>query len=340
MFKAAFSNFLTNNTAPELNTTVFQTDSDAVSAGCINNPYTNAIVLTGNPNVNYFVSNKGSYAATVSFQAGQTNKNFGPFGLTIYAFPALPTYINYGWLLQDDGTALIQESGSNVTGTSSSYTTSTVFKILYTDNSIKYYRDGVLVRTVLGVYTYLYAGINLVYTDDSSSINNFIYDRYETVTAQPAPYTITFQPSSINFEDQFVSKVVYVMPDRVVTKNFTFSSLQDALTGSTKDIDSRSNYSYTFYNAPSGDITYTVTISAILFPSLSAFEYQIRIPVTTPYLTRNPVLTSTNNCVFDGVYLLKNKAWGSNNTMLFIAEGLNNDNTNQLFLLSASCINI
>ena len=336
MFRAAYSDFLLSATSGETNSEVFLTDTTIFSAGCINNPNTTVISLTAGSPSGYLITNKGSFSSVLSFQAGQTNKNIGPLGLTTDPLPQAPSYINYGWLIQDDGTAVIQESGSNVVGTLASYTTDTIFKIIYSNNSIKYYRNDILIRTVNGVFLYLYAGFSADYTDSGASLTNFVYTRSVGVNSQPAPYTVTFQPSSINFEDQFVSKITYVMPDRVVTRNFTFSTLQDALTGTTKDIDSRSNYSYTFYNAASGELTHVVTISAILFPSLSALEYKISIPVTKPRFTRNPSLSSGDTFLFDSAFLLKSRAWGPNNTVVLVGEGINYDNTNQLFLLSAT----
>lgn len=334
MPRAAFSNFLLSATYPEIGFQVFRTNSGNISADCINNPNTTVITSTGT-GAGWVTSDKGSEAATLTFQAGETNKNHGAFGFTVDPAPASFSQINYGWLLDDQGDAIIYENGTSIG--SETYTTDTVFKISHRNNNIGYYKDNVLIRQVSGVNAYLYLGLTLDLSDSGFSLTNINYDRYNFINVQTAPLTITFQPSSINFEDQFVSKIVYVMPDRVVTRNFTFSTLQDALTGSTKDIDSRSNYSYTFYSSPTGgNINYYVTVSATLFPSLSTLQYVIDIPVNTPRLTRNPSLPSTDTFVFDSAHLLKSRAWGPNNNILFIAEGINHDNTSQLFLLSSS----
>lgn len=336
MFRAAYSDFLLSAVSGNIDTEVFLTNSTSISSGTINNQNTTAIVLTAAGDGGYLVSNLGSFAATLSFKPGQTNKNIGPFGFTIDSIPISYSSLNYSWHLDSTGFAYIYESGSPIG--SEAYTTNTTFKIIFKNNTISYYKDDTLLRQIVGVNYYLRAGMTLEsYLNDSGgSLTNINYARYNTVYSQPAPYTVTFQPSSINFEDQFVSKITYVMPDRVVTRNFTFSTLQDALTGTTKDIDSRSNYSYTFYNAASGELTHVVTISAILFPSLSALEYKISIPVTKPRFTRNPSLSSGDTFLFDSAFLLKSRAWGPNNTVVLVGEGINYDNTNQLFLLSAT----
>lgn len=334
MSRAAYSNFLLSASYPELNSQVFLTNTTGFSAGCINNPNTTVIAVTS-ISTGWCVANKGSYAATLSFQPGQVNKNIGPFGFTIDPAPSNYNKINYGWLLQDDGTVGIMESGSNV-GAVSAYTVSTVFKITYRNNSISYYIDDSLVREVQGIYSYMYTGFHNSLTDNNASLVNLSYQRYNLVNVQTAPFTVTFQPSSIDFEDQFVSKMVYAMPDRVVTRDFTFSTLQDALTGSTKNIDSRSNFSYTFFSAPSGNISYIVALSATLFPSLSTIQYTVQVPVEKPRLTRNPALSSADKFVFDSAHILKSKAWGPDNTVLFVVEGVNHDNTSQLFLLSST----
>ncbi len=335
MPRAAFSNFLLSATYPEIGFQVFRTNSTAISANCLDNPYTTVITSTAVSN-GWVSSDKGSEAATLTFQARETNKNHGVFGFTNDPAPASLSQINYGWLLDDQGDAIIYENGTNIG--SETYTTDTVFKISHRNNNIGYYKDNVLVRQVSGVNAYFYLGLVLgLYADSGFALTNINYDRYNFINVQTAPLTVTFQPSSINFEDQFVSKIVYVMPDRVVIRNFTFSTLQDALTGSTKDIDSRSNYSYTFYSSPTGgNINYYVTVSATLFPSLSTLQYVIDIPVNTPRLTRNPSLPSTDTFIFDSAHLLKSKAWGPDNTVLFVVEGVNHDNTSQLFLLSST----
>lgn len=335
MPRAAFSNFLLSATYPEIGFQVFRTNTVNFSAENINNVNASVLALTSISVSGWAVTDKGSDAATLIFKAGQTNKNIGPFGFTVDPAPASYTYINHAWYFDNTGYAYVYENGVAIT--SASYTTDSEFKISHRNNNIGYFKDNTLIRQVSGVASYFYVGLTTELSQNNSSITNINYDRYNFINVQTAPLTVTFQPSSINFEDQFVSKIVYVMPDRVVTRNFTFSTLQDALTGSTKDIDSRSNYSYTFYSSPTGgNINYYVTVSATLFPSLSTFEYVIDIPVNTPRLTRNPSLPSSETFVFDSVHLLKCRAWGPNNNILFIAEGINHDNTSQLFLLSSS----
>lgn len=332
--KAAFSDFLLSASSSELDTQVFTTNASFLSGQCINNSSTTVIVFTATGN-GYYSSNKGSYAATLIFKAGQTNKNIGSFGLSIDPAPATFNEITYAWFIDDTPEVAIKENGSTV-GATSAYTTNTEFKITYRNNTISYYLDGTLVRQTGPVNSYLYAAGTGEFADANSSLTNLSYQRYNLITAQTSPFTVTFQPSSINFEDQFVSKMVYVMPDRTIIRNFTFSTLEDALTGPTKDLDSRSNYSYTFFCDAAGTMTYFVTLSATLFPSLSTLKYVVEVPVDRPRLTRNPSLTSTDSFVFESAHLLKSRAWGPNNTILYIAEGINYDNTNQLFLLSST----
>lgn len=330
-----FTNFALSAATNELSTQLFTTNGTYISGGCINRPSITSIALTGAvPTNSYIVSNKGSSDAILTFKAGQTDKNFGAFGFTLQPYPQDYTKIGYGWYLQATGMAAVVIDG--ITTNQYAYTTSSTFKISYVENTVNFYIDDVLKETFTGVVGYMYVGLVDTFSETGAYITNLSYERVNAVNSQTGPYTVTFQPSSINFQDQFVSKVVYTVPGQTVVRNFTFSTLQDALTGATKDIDSRSNFTYTFYTAASGGVTHTAIVSATLFPSLSTLEYRVQIPVQQPRLTRNPVLSSAESFVFDGVHLLKSRAWGADNNILFVLEGVKLDNTNQLFLLSST----
>ena len=157
-----------------------------------------------------------------------------------------------------------------------------------------------------------------------------------------APFTVVFQPSAINFGKNVISRISYSITDAItsettnITRNFTYSSLNDALTGSTSTIDSRSNLSYTFYNSVSGETVNAVSVSAILFPSLQTLQYTILPVVYTPYLTFNPKVGAANPYVFNTVHLVKNRAWGTNNNQIIIAEGKNDGAPGQIVMFNTS----
>jgi hypothetical protein len=60
---------------------------------------------------------------------------------------AVYSSLDYSWYFVGDGTLQIYESGSN-SATVGTYTTSTVCSITYDGTNIRYYKDGVLQRTV------------------------------------------------------------------------------------------------------------------------------------------------------------------------------------------------
>lgn len=110
-----------------------------------------------------------STGAQISFKSGQNNVNLGIIGLGISALDPSTnvnpyTAVNYGWRIQNDSTAGITESGvsliSAIPGFDYSptrrYTTDTIFTIIYQNNTISYYFDNILIRTVTGVTGKLY----------------------------------------------------------------------------------------------------------------------------------------------------------------------------------------
>ena len=99
-----------------------------------------------------------------------------------------------------------------------------------------------------------------------------------TITGN-APFTIVFQPSAINLGKNIIGNISYSIFEQatqkttVVTRNYSYSTLQDALTGSTQYTDSRGNFSHTFYNSASGETVNTVSICSIIPKSSSNTLY-------------------------------------------------------------------
>ena len=186
-----------------------------------------------------------------------------------------------------------------------------------------------------------------------------------TVTGT-APYTLVFQPSAINIGNNIIGNITYSIFEQAsqkttnITKKYSYSTLQDALNGSTRNIDSRSNFSYTFYNTLSGDTINTVFISAVLFPSLDTINYTVRPVAYTPWLVGNPlpqylvnentnnITTNTNDNIkllspaygntyaFDSLHLVKSRAWGTNNSQIIVAEGINTNLNSQFLFFNSS----
>jgi hypothetical protein len=79
------------------------------------------------------------------------------------------TYLDYAFYLDSPGYTAIYESGANpVTFGNSTYTTSTIFEIIYDGTNINYYMDGVLKRTVAR------SGSGPLYLDSSFWSNNAV----------------------------------------------------------------------------------------------------------------------------------------------------------------------
>jgi hypothetical protein len=83
----------------------------------------------------------------VSFKANATDKGFM---VALNSDPATGinyTYLDYAWHPTTAGVAYIYESGTD-RGLQGSYTTSTLFEIIYDGVNVNYYMDGVLKRSV------------------------------------------------------------------------------------------------------------------------------------------------------------------------------------------------
>ena len=135
------------------------------------------------------------------------------------------------------------------------------------------------------------------------------------------PVIINFQPSGITLlANEFLSKLVYKLPDLTVTRINTFVSDALALTSEYKDIDCRAPFQYTL----PGEIstTTTITVSAFIGPySLSAAKvYTLNVTNLLPNLTKNPTLAPTNAYAFEEVHLIKSRAWGIDNKQMFLLE--------------------
>ena len=160
----------------------------------------------------------------------------------------------------------------------------------------------------------------LTFTFPASSKNTL------TTVSGYAPFTVVFQPSAsaMNVGSNFIGNITYSISGTIIDpvsyiKQYTYCSLSNAL-ANPDHIDSRSNFSYTFYNSPAGETTTTVIISATLIPSLEVVTYPVTVYTLSPWLTQNP-LTAVNGSVFSAVHLIKSRAWGINNDQIIVAEG-------------------
>lgn len=135
------------------------------------------------------------------------------------------------------------------------------------------------------------------------------------------PLTITFQPSNIPLTgQQFLSKVIYQFPDKVVTKVNTFAS------SNYSDDDCRTNIVYT---VPDSNSTQVINISAYIGPDhYTATVYTLNVTNALPKFTRNP-LASAESYAFGEVHLVKLKAWGPDNSQVIALE---TNNPNYLLL--------
>lgn len=134
---------------------------------------------------------EGSEGALVSFKVAQNNTTMGiiglsrdPFTTTANSFSA----VAYGWRVQNDSFAGITESGNSLSAVpgfnyspTSRYTTDTIFTIVYQNNNIYYYFDGILAKVTQGVTGTLYFLAALDLCDyATSSITNINYARLNT----------------------------------------------------------------------------------------------------------------------------------------------------------------
>lgn len=172
-------------------------------------------------------------------------------------------------------------------------------------------------------------------SDNGSSVSAPI-----TITGY-APFTIVFQPSAINLGNNVVQNITYSLSGNNypytfrVDRNFTYVSLTDALTGLLQ-VDSRSNYSHTFFNTVSGQSVTYATITATLFPSFVTVSYVLKVQTNNPWLSYNPLSSTGEPSVFQRIHLIKSRSWGTNNSQLIIAEGINNLQNGQIVLFNTS----
>lgn len=133
------------------------------------------------------------------------------------------------------------------------------------------------------------------------------------------PVTITFLPNSIPLSGyQFLSKIVYDLPDGRVTKVNTFTSYSEAASDQYKNIDCRAPWVYTL----PGEASTTVIISISAYIGPDAFAptiYTLSATNLLPRFTRNP-LASAESFAFGEVHLLKTRAWGVQNEQYFLLE--------------------
>ena len=150
---------------------------------------------------------------------------------------------------------------------------------------------------------------------------NYSFTAASSSTSAYNPVIITFLPNNIPTPGvQFLSKIVYALPDTTITKVNTFVSNALAQTPEYRDIDCRAPLQYTLQGQASG--TSTISISAFIGPySLSAAQvYTLTITNLLPNLTKNPAVAPSNAYAFEEVHLLKAKAWGVDNKQMFILE--------------------
>jgi hypothetical protein len=150
---------------------------------------------------------------------------------------------------------------------------------------------------------------------------NYSFTASSSSTSIYNPVVINFLPSGITLAaGEFLSKIVYALPDITITKVNTFVSNALALTPQYKDIDCRAPLQYTLAGETSG--TSTISISAFVGPySLSAARvYSLTVNNLLPSLTKNPIGVSTNAYAFEEVHLIRTRAWGVDNKQMFLLE--------------------
>lgn len=144
---------------------------------------------------------------------------------------------------------------------------------------------------------------------------NYAFDTTPSHLQGVGPLTVTFIPSSITLSTgQFISRIIYGLPDKTVTVNNDF-------------VNPFPNYTYTI-PASSGNpqYTYTLYISAVIGPGYGApTVYTVYATTLSGYLTTNPSIGSPDPHIFGEVHLLRTRSWGTNNTTMFLLE-TNNPN--------------
>jgi len=107
-----------------------------------------------------YSTNPFTGGAVVSFKAAQDNKGLMLALNTDPLFDASFTSLDYAFFLTTAAAVIIYENGSSV-GNFGAYNTLTEFSIIYDGYNVKYYKDGIAVRTVT-------AGIGKIFYLDSS----------------------------------------------------------------------------------------------------------------------------------------------------------------------------
>lgn len=131
-----------------------------------------------------------------------------------------------------------------------------------------------------------------------------------------SPLAISFTPSAISLAgNEFLSKVVYQLPDRTVTLTNNFTSTVNSA-------DCRAGFNYTL---PAGLTTQILTVTAYKGPAYTSTVYTISATNVLPFLTTNPRIASPSPYTFGEVHLLRSRAWGTENTQMLLLE-TNNPN--------------
>jgi len=143
---------------------------------------------------------------------------------------------------------------------------------------------------------------------------NYQFDSTSSVSGY-TPLTITFQPIFVPLTgSQFLSKVIYHFPDKVVTKVNTFVS------SNYSGDDCRSDFVYT---VPNSNSPLTISISAYVGPDhYDPYIYSFTVTNVLPKFTKNPI-ANAEPYAFEEVHLVKMKAWGPDNSQIIALETKN-----------------
>lgn len=144
-------------------------------------------------------------------------------------------------------------------------------------------------------------------------------------TQGTSPLTLVFYPSGINVGvGGYLNKITYEFPDKIITRRYTFVSDSEALTDPYVDYDSRVPVTYTIPGSSISDTgtTFVITVTAVAGPSFTTSIFTLSATVFLQYLTKSPTGSSASYA-FEEVHLLKTRAWGANNSQLFVFETKN-----------------
>jgi len=146
---------------------------------------------------------------------------------------------------------------------------------------------------------------------------NFTFSTTASAISGYSPFTIVFKPSSIPLlAYQFLSKMVYQFPDQTVTYTNNFTNTPD-------ETDCRTDVVYTL---PQGTNTQIISISAFIGPAgFTPTVYTLSATNELQHFTTNPSIVSPNPYIFGEVHLIRSRAWGTDNTQMFLLE-TNNPN--------------